>query len=322
MLRKSGRTWDEVIEPRATFDDIDEKTVNSFTESSKNNGRLPDTTGLSVPEIFDKLRLTENENLRRAAIVLFGKDLGKFYPNIFVKIGRFEKDDADIKFQEVEDGNLIKLIRNVINQLNHKFLIHHIHFEGMYRIEKGDYPNAAIREMILNALVHRNYMGAPTQLRVYDDKINIWNEGSLPKDLTLELLKQSHSSRPRNPLIADVCFKGGLIDAWGRGTIKILDSCKEAELPEPELIETNGGFLVTLFKNKWTKENLIHLDLNERQLKAIKFLKDNLKITNKDYQQLNNCSRNTATKDLSELINKEVIKSSGKSGAGSFYILA
>ena len=67
--------------------------------------------------------------------------------------------------------------------------------------------------MLLNALVHRNYMGAPIQIRVYDDKINIWNEGSLPAGLTLAALKRSHSSRPRNPIIADVSFKGGYIDA-------------------------------------------------------------------------------------------------------------
>jgi len=53
--------------------------------------------------------------------------------------------------------------------------------------------------------------------------------------MNLEALKRPHSSKPRNPIIADVCFKGGLIDAWGSGTIKIIDTCKQAELPEPEL---------------------------------------------------------------------------------------
>jgi len=58
------------------------------------------------------------------------------------------------------------LLQNVLTQLNHKFLIRQIEFEGMYRIEKGEYPVPAIREMLLNALMHRNYMGAPTQMRV------------------------------------------------------------------------------------------------------------------------------------------------------------
>ncbi len=321
LLKKSGKTWDDVIEPRATFDDIDEKAFSSFLKTSENKGRLPETDGLALPEIFEKLRLTENGQLKRAAIILFGKDPGKLYPNTFVKIGRFEKDDTDLRFQEVEEGNLIELLRAVLHQLNHKFLIRQIEFEGMYRIEKGEYPVPAIREMLLNALVHRNYMGAPIQIRVYDDKINIWNEGILPEGLSLEALKRPHSSKPRNPIIADVCFKGGLIDAWGRGTIKIIDTCKQAELPEPELTERDGGFLVTLFKNNLTEEQLTKLGLNERQLKAVDFVKGKGRITNKEYQSLNSISERTASRELSELVEKQVLKSSETKGAGSFFYL-
>jgi ATP-dependent DNA helicase RecG len=100
----------------------------------------------------------------------------------------------------------------------------------MYSIEKSEYPVTALREMLLNSMVHRSYMGSFSQMRVYDDKINLWNEGGLPDGITLEALKRSHKSKPRNLLIADVCFKGGLIDAWGRGTISIIDACKEAGL--------------------------------------------------------------------------------------------
>ena len=107
LLKKSGKTWDDVIEPRASFEDIDEKAVNTFLKASENAGRLPENNGLLVPELFEKLRLTENGQLKRSAIVLFGKDPGKFYPNTFVKIGRFGNDDTDLKFQETEEGNLI-----------------------------------------------------------------------------------------------------------------------------------------------------------------------------------------------------------------------
>lgn len=322
LLKKSGKTWDDVIEPRATFDDIDEKTFSSFLKTSEEKGRLPETDGLTLPEIFDKLRLTENGQLKRAAIVLFGKDPGKFYPGIYVKIGRFGKDDADLIFQENEEGNLINLHQAVLKQIHHKFIIKNVSFEGMYRIETPEYPVAALREAILNALVHRNYMGAPTQIRVYDDKITFWNEGKLPSDLTLELLKRPHSSRPRNLIIADVCFKGGLIDAWGRGTIKIIDSCKEAGLPEPEIIEENGGMLVTLFKNNLTSEQLTKLGLNDRQAKAILFVKEKGKITNTDFQELYNVSKATATRDLTELVEKfGILEKVGQTGVGTAYIL-
>ena len=321
LLKKSGKTWDDVIEPRASFEDINEKTVATFLQASEKAGRLPENEGLSLPELFEKLRLTENGQLKRAAIILFGKEPAKFYPNTFVKIGRFGKDDADLKFQETEEGNLIALIQSVLNQLNHKFLTRSIEFEGMNRIEKGEYPVPAIREMLLNALVHRNYMGAPIQIRVYDDKINIWNEGPLPDGLTLEALKRSHSSRPRNPIIADVSFKGGYIDAWGRGTIKILDTCKQAELPEPEMKERDGGFIITLFKDNLTEEQLIKLGLNDRQLRAIFFVKEKGKITNSEYQALNETTERTASRDLSVLVDKHIFKSSGIKGAGTFYIL-
>ena len=321
LLKKSGKTWDDVIEARATFADIDEKTVKIFLAASQNTGRLPENDGLDLPELFEKLRLTENGQLKRAAIILFGKDPGKFYPSIYVKIGRFGKDDTDIIFQETEEGNLIMLLQAVLNQLNHKFLIRSIGFEGMHRIEKGEYPLAAIREMLLNALVHRNYMGAPIQIRVYDDKISIWNEGALPAGLTLAALKRSHSSRPRNPIIADVAFKGGYIDAWGRGTIKIIDTCKEAELPEPEMQELGGGFNIILFKNVLTEEQLKKLGLNARQIKAVLFVKAKGRISNKEYQEVFGVARMTATRDLTLLVEKGVLKSSDTKGAGSYYEL-
>ena len=322
LLKKSGKTWDDVIEPRANFEDIDEKAVNTFLKASENAGRLPENNDLSIPELFEKLRLTENGQLKRSALVLFGKDPGKCYPNTFVKIGRFGNDDADLKFQETEEGNLIALLQGVLNQLNRKFLTRPIEFEGMHRIEKGEYPVAAIREMLLNALVHRNYVGAPIQIRVYDDKISIWNEGTLPDGLTLEALKRSHSSRPRNPIIADVCFKGGYIDAWGRGTIKIIDTCKQADLPEPELTELDGGFSITLFKDNISPEKLTKLGLNDRQIKAVLILKERSKITNKEYQEFNETTERTASRDLSDLVEKGIIKSSGVKGAGSFYSLS
>jgi len=320
LLKRSGKTWDEVVEPRATFSDIDEKSFNSYLETAKEKGRLPDIEKLTIEEIFDKLRLTENGQLKRAAIILFGKDTGRFYPNAFVKIGRFANDDADLRFQEVEEGNIIMLLSNVLSQLNHKFLIRPIEFEGMYRIEKGEYPVPALREMLLNALVHRNYMGSFTQIRVYDDKINIWNDGTLPEGISLESLKRSHSSKPRNLLIADVCFKGGLIDAWGRGTIRIIDTCKAAKLPEPELIERDGGFLVTLFKNRFSEEQLQQLGLSERQIKAVLYVKEKGKITNSEYQKINEVSKRTTTNDLADLVNKFTqLTKRGTSGSNIWY---
>jgi len=312
LLKKSGKTWDDFIEDRATLDDIDPNSVDSFLEAGKKSGHLPETDGLTKLELLQKLRLAEGEKLKRAAIILFGKDPGKFYPNVSVKIGRFGKDDSDLKFQEVEEGNLINLLHEVQLQLYRKFFTKSIEFEGFQRVEKGEYPVAALREMLLNALVHKNYSGSTIQIRMYDDHFSIWNEGVLPEGLTFESLRRQHPSRPHNPIIADVCFKGGYIETWGSGTLRIINSCKEASLPEPEIKEADGGILVTLFKDALTEEQLRKLGLNERQILAVNYLKQHPNITNAVYQEICNTSERTALRDLDQLIDLNILVKHGE----------
>lgn len=322
IIRKSGKTWDDLFEDRASINDLDVSTQQKFLNAAEKSGRISIEDDISGVILLEKLRLLDNQKIKRAAIILFGSDPGKYYPNISIKIGRFGKADYDLKFQEVIEGNLFKILFEVSELLNNKFLTKRIDFEGLQRIEKGEYPVAALREMLLNALVHRNYSGAQIQLRIYDDKITIWNEGTLPDGLSFEALKRQHPSRPRNPLIADVCFKGGFIDAWGRGTLKIINSCKEAGLPEPEFKEMDGGVLVTIFKDVYTEDQLKKLGLNERQIKAISFIKEFGNISNQHYQKLNQVSKATATRDLTELVeNFNILIREGTTGAGTIYIL-
>ena len=279
--------------------------------------------GLSKADLIAKLRLTDdNGNIKRAAIVLFGKNPAKFFNNCVVKIGRFGKDSSDIRFQETVEGNIVYLLKEVLEQLNRKFFTRAISFEGMQRIEKGEYPIAALREMLLNALVHRNYLGSSVvQMRMFDNHFNIWNEGELPAGISLDSLKRQHPSRPRNLLIADVCFKAGYIDAWGSGTLKIISTCKEAGLPDPEIIEQDGGILVTLFKNKYSADQLQKLGLNERQVKAVLYVVENGSITNSQYQKLTDTSKPTATRDLQELESKGILINKGTKGSSSKYEL-
>jgi len=319
LLKRAGHTWDDVIETRATFDDIDEPTIKKYLRKADETGRLPDIDGISTPELLEKLRLTKNGQLKRAAIVLFGKDPGSFYPNTFVKIGKFDDDDFTIRFQELEDGNIIQVLDRVLRTIDHKFLIRNISFEGMNRIETLEYPIPALREMLLNALIHRNYMGAPTQIRVYDNKMFVWNDGGLPETITLPQLTQSHSSHPRNPILAGACFLGGYIDSWGSGIMKIINSCKAAGLPTPELKEKEGGFIVTLFKDRFSEEQLQKLGLNDRQIKAVLYVKEKGKITNGEYQELNAVSKRTATNDLYELVEKQKIFEQLGASVGTYY---
>jgi ATP-dependent DNA helicase RecG len=278
-------------------------------------------SGLSLGELFEKLRLSDKGQLKRAAIILFGKDPGRFYSNMLVKMGRFGKDDADLKFKEVIEGNLISLMTEVTTILNHKFFTKSINFEGLQRVERKEYHVSAIREMLLNALVHRNYMGSNVQIRMYDESFSIWNKGSLPEGLSLDALKRQHPSRPRNPVIADVCFKGGYIDSGGRGTIKILEACIEAGLPEPGMQEQGGGFLITLYKNRLAEEQLAKAGLNDRQLKAVAYVKGQGTINNSIYQTINSVGKTTAIEELQQLVDMAIFSHSGM-GRGSKYQLA
>ena len=149
----------------------------------------------------------------------------------------------------------------------------------------------------------------------------LWNEGKLPEDITIESLNGIHPSRPRNELIAGTFFNAGLIEAWGQGTINIVNACKEHNLPEPDFREAFGGFELTMLKDIYTEEYLRKLGLNERQVKAVLYIKEKGKITNAEYQKLNDVSTSTATRDLTEMIRKNMIVNIGGETKSAVYKL-
>ena len=316
LLKKAGKTWDDVFEDRAGIEDIDEKSISKFIEDSKHKGRMPDTKNLNSIQILDKLHLIEDDKIKRAAIILFGKDPNRFHPNIQVKIGRFGKDASDLKFHEIVEGNLVHILNEVFIQLNYKFLTRPVDFEGLQRIEKNEYPFAALREMLLNALVHRTYMGAPVQIRVFDDRLSIWNEGTLPQGLSLDDLRKEHNSRPRNPNIADACFKAGYIDTWGRGILKIINSCKEAELPDPDINEMDGGLQVVLYKNAGgqdgsqvsSQDGGQVYDITTRQQEVLDYIIANPTISRKQLSEKLNINESAVQKHIEALKKKEKIE--------------
>lgn len=314
LLKKAGKTWDDVVEEGATIDDIDKESIDKFIKAGREKGRLPETKGLSSLLILEKLQLVENGKLKRAAIILFGKNPNAFYPNVQVKIGRFGKDSTDLKFHEVVEGNLVQMLEEVQIQLNYKFLTRPVDFVGLQRVEKDEYPVQALREMLLNALVHRVYMGADIQMRVYDDRLSIWNEGGLPLGLTIEDLKGEHSSRPRNPKIAKACFMAGYIDTWGRGTLKIYNSCKEHGLPEPTIIEKDGGFMVTLYKKEVTRKVVSvsgRENLTDRQVEILELLKENNKLSTRRLSIILDINRSAVLAHIETLRDKGIIERIG-----------
>jgi len=234
---------------------------------------------------------------------------------------RFGSSDHDLRFQDVIEGNIFTMADKVIDLLRSKYLISPISYEGLVRREDLEYPESALREAILNAIVHKDYTGTFIQLSVYDDKLILWNPGTLPDEWNIELLKSKHPSKPHNKNIAEIFFKAGYIEAWGRGISKMIDSCKQAGLPEPAIEEFAGGIQVTFQKDIYTEEYLKQKGLTERQIKTILFIKQKGRITNKQYQALFDVSRNTASNDLRRLVEAGFLLPSEQRGAGSYFKL-
>ena len=117
-----------------------------------------------------------------------------------------------------------------------------VSYQDIVRLERFPVPREALREAVLNALVHRDYMvPAPVQIRVYDDKLVLWNPAVLPEGWSAETLLHPHSSQPHNPDVANAFFRAGEIEAWGRGIERIFNACRLGGAPEPQLRFDAGG---------------------------------------------------------------------------------
>jgi len=323
MLEKKGKKWDGVPVSNVSVNDLKDETFEFFKKRAKNSKRIDESilTEDNI-NILENLRLTENPYLKRASILLFHPDPEQYFTGAFVKIGYFQSD-TELVFQDEVNGNLFEQVEKTIEILFTKYIKAIISYEDIHRVETYEYPKDAVREAILNALAHKDYsIGVPVQISVYDDKLMIWNYGQLPTDWTVDNLKQKHSSIPYNPDISNAFFRAGYIEAWGRGTIKIIEQCKEHGLPEPEFENTGKDFWMVFKKDIINKEYLEKLQLNERQVKAVLFVKEKGKISNKEYQELCKVSKGTATKELRELIEKfNILERKGNVGAGTFYVI-
>jgi ATP-dependent DNA helicase RecG len=322
LLQKKGKRWDGVPVPKVSAKDLKQEAFDFFRKRAFKSQRIEeDILTDSNEHLLENLQLKENHFLKRAAILLFHSNPENFVTGSYIKIGYFETDD-DLKFQDEIHGNLFEQIEKTMDLLFTKYIKAPISYEGINRVETYEYPKDAVREALLNAIAHKDYSGGvPIQISVYTDKIIIWNEGQLPENWTVKNLLEKHASRPYNPDIANALFRSGYIESWGRGTLKIIRECKQAGIPEPVFSYDSSDISVEFRKDIYNEKYLQSINLNDRQVKAVLFTKEKGKLTNSDYQTLNDVSRETATRDLKELIDKQLIKPSGQKGAGAFYTL-
>lgn len=319
LLTKSNTSWDAVLEDANSNKDLNSETIDFF-KSRAGTKQLPAAKENDVDQLLNKLHLTSKGNIMRAGILLFGKDPQSFFPGAFIRIGKFSDDELPQTSEEIR-GNLFEQAEEVMAILKSKYLVSQVKIEGLYRDQNLEYPESALREAIINAIAHKDYSGPHIQIKVYGDKLTFWNPGELPKDLTIESLKRSHSSYPRNQKIARVFYDSGLIEGWGSGTMKMIKDCVKAGLPEPIFEESNGGIQVTFSKDIFTEHFLRLNGLSERQIIGINYLKAYGSINNAKYQELTNTAKRTATRDLGELVEKNLIEKSGNTGKGTSYQL-
>lgn len=246
LLQKQGKRWDSVPVPQISVTDFRNDSFELFRTKAAKSGRMSDEVlGDSNKVLLENLQLVEIPYLKRAAILLFHHDPEKYVTGAYVKIGFF-RTDADLMYQDEVHGNLFQQADKTLDLLLTKYMRANISYEGITRVEKYPFPKNALREALLNAIVHKDYSsGVPIQISVYEDKIIFWNDGHLPENWTVKQLLEKHPSKPYNPLIANVFFRTGLIESWGRGIEKINIECKLAGVPAPRINYDFAGLMIT-----------------------------------------------------------------------------
>jgi ATP-dependent DNA helicase RecG len=322
LLQRKGKRWDGAPIPNTSVADLKPETFDFFRRRARMSQRIDDE-GLADTDqhLLENLQLTEGGYLKRAALLLFHPNPEQFVTGAYIKLGYFQTDD-DLRFQDEVHGNLFEQVEKALDLLLTKYLQAQISYAGLARIERLEYPKEALREALLNAVVHKDYSGGtPIQVSVYAHKLIFWNEGQLPEHWTIDHLLTKHPSKPYNPDLANAFFRSGHIESWGRGTLKMLRECELAGLPRPRYFHDMSGFWVEFRQDVYTEDYLRGQGLNKRQVKAVLYVKEKGRIANGEYQQLNEVSRETATRDLKELVDKKILLFSGQKGPAAFYTL-
>ncbi len=318
-LQSIGTTWDATPAPERTIDDIEIQRVGYYISRTREIGRRHFKDDEDIRNLLNKLDLVRNNKPMWATIIAFGK---KPPVQAKVKCGKI-RGTSTIVDDFVVDAPLLDQVDEVMSYMKRVLKLSYAVSGKAQRDEIWEYPLEALREVVTNAICHRDYSSpAEIQIKIFDDRLVVFNPGALPFGMSIEkLMDPNHNSVPRNRLIAMLFYDTGLIEKYGSGIQRILDDCQKLGIPGPEFKELEGGFQVIFYKDIYNEEHLTKTGINERQMKAVMYVKDKGKITNKEYQSLNNVSKRTASRDLDELIKKSIIRQIGKTGKGTHYVL-
>jgi predicted HTH transcriptional regulator len=329
-LERSGdlRTlpFDASACPRAVMNDLRQEKIRWFLEMAKleRNYALPIKT--SREKALAHLNLLDDGQPTHAAVLLFGKEPQRFLPTSEIKCMHFHGTGVrkPIPSYQIFKGTVFDLVDQavdfVLSKVNRSIGTREYSVQAPAEYEL---PLEAVREAIVNAVAHRDYTSnASVQVMLFADRVEIWNLGELPPSLTPERLRVPHASIPHNPLIAEPLYLVRYIEKAGSGTLDMIERCGEAGLPPPDFEERAGQFVTTLWREWLTTNVITSMDLNGRQQVAIAKLKIAGRISNGEYRLLTGSIKKTATRDLDDLVNKKVLIKIGRTGRGTYYILA
>jgi len=248
LSRSSNRRW-EMLETDLRLDDLDTDEILRTIRLGIEIGRVPESAMLaSFESKLQSLGLMSNGRVVNAAVVLFGKEMMPSYAHCLLRLARF-KGTTKSEFLDNRQvrGHAFHLLTSAQEFLRqHLPIASQVKPDDFVRSDRVLYPLQVVREALVNALCHRDYVrpGGSLGIALYDDRLEISNEGTLPDPLTLADLRGEHPSKPRNQVIANAFYRRGLLESWGRGTLDMIRLCINAGHPEPEFLEKGGCFTV------------------------------------------------------------------------------
>jgi ATP-dependent DNA helicase RecG len=262
-----------------------------------------------------------------AALLLFGKHPQRWLPNATILAARFPGISFSDEFlrQDIA-GTLPQQLRQaeLFLQDNLRTVVRMV---GLTHQDTPEYPYSAVRELLVNAVAHRDYnqQGDNIHLYLYADRLEIHSPGELPGPVNLKNLLNARFSR--NAVIAQVLSDLGFVERLGYGLNRVVTVMRQHGMRAPQFEELGGSFRASLFAQSFTPDSLPDLspyqdlDLNPRQQQLLGFLAQNKRITNSDYQELcPDVSPETLRRDFADLVQRNVLIKMGTKRA-TYYIL-
>jgi len=309
----------------ATLKHLSRKRIIWFLETARSARGFPLKADTSTKALLTHLNLLEAGGPKNAAVLLFGTSPQRFHQPAETKCVHCHTINYRRPFasQQVYSGDLFEQVDQardfVLAKINRAVDVRDTSAMAPATYEL---PPDAVGEAIVNAVAHRDYhSNASVEVRLFPDRLEVWNPGSLPGALTPESLREDHPSIPYNPLIAESLYLVRYIERAGSGTQAMIALCNEAGLPEPQFEQKAGSFVVTLWRDWLTDELLAKYGLNDRQRKAIALLRTQRRITNREYREQTGAIARTAARDLDDLVRKGLLQKVGTTGRSAYYAL-